>query len=235
MAAGEGFKTWATGDVLTANDVNGYLMQGVWVFDDAADRTAQVTSPEEGNVSYLKDTNSVEYYSGAAWVAVGGSTGGFTKITSNLAFSGSSTVSINNCFTSTYTSYLVIFDNMAAASGTAVTFRLRVSGSDNSTSNYDQGNQAAGYGGGGGNETASNATDFRMWGSVGSGSEKANMMFWINNPQTATQTTWSGTGNNNDAGYRVSGQFNGTTAFDGFSIIGGSNLSGNITIYGLEK
>jgi hypothetical protein len=45
-------------------------MQGVWVFADAAARTAAVTSPEEGNMSFLKDTNSTEYYSGSAWVAV---------------------------------------------------------------------------------------------------------------------------------------------------------------------
>ena len=72
MAAGLGLKTFVTGDVLTAADTNGYLMQGVWVFADAAARTAAVTSPQEGNMSYLKDTNSVEYYSGSAWVAVGG-------------------------------------------------------------------------------------------------------------------------------------------------------------------
>jgi hypothetical protein len=45
-------------------------MQGVWVFADAAARTAAVTSPQEGNMSYLKDTNSVQYYSGSAWTAV---------------------------------------------------------------------------------------------------------------------------------------------------------------------
>lgn len=70
MAAGLGFKTFATGDVLTAADANGYLMQGVWVFANAAARTSAVTSPQEGNMSYLKDTNSLEYYSGSAWVAV---------------------------------------------------------------------------------------------------------------------------------------------------------------------
>jgi hypothetical protein len=71
MAAGLGFKTFVTGDVLTAGDTNGYLMQGVWVFADAAARTAAVTSPQEGNFSFLKDTNSTEYYNGAAWVGVG--------------------------------------------------------------------------------------------------------------------------------------------------------------------
>lgn len=73
MAAGLGFKTFVTGDVLTAGDTNGYLMQGVWVFASAAARSAAVTSPVEGNMSYLSDTNSVEYYSGSAWVAVGAS------------------------------------------------------------------------------------------------------------------------------------------------------------------
>jgi hypothetical protein len=70
MAAGLGFKTFNTGDVLSAADVNGYLMQGVWVFANAAARTSAVTSPQEGNMSYLSDTNSLEYYSGSAWVAV---------------------------------------------------------------------------------------------------------------------------------------------------------------------
>lgn len=76
MAAGAGFKTWATGDVLTAVDVNEYLMQGVWVFDDASDRSTQVTSPQEGNTSYLKDTDSLEIYDGSSWVAQGGGGGG---------------------------------------------------------------------------------------------------------------------------------------------------------------
>lgn len=75
MAAGLGFKTFVTGEVLTAADTNGYLMQGVNVFADAAARTAAITSPQEGQMSYLKDTNSVESYSGSAWVAVGGSSG----------------------------------------------------------------------------------------------------------------------------------------------------------------
>ena len=75
MAAGLGFKTFTTGEVLTAADTNGYLMQGVLVFADAAARTAAITSPQEGQMSYLKDTNSVESYSGSAWVAVGGSSG----------------------------------------------------------------------------------------------------------------------------------------------------------------
>jgi hypothetical protein len=72
MAAGLGFKTFATGDVLSASDTNGYLMQGVLVFADAAARTAAVTSPQEGQTSYLKDTDVIQVYSGSAWVTKSG-------------------------------------------------------------------------------------------------------------------------------------------------------------------
>lgn len=73
MAAGQGFKTFATGDVLTAADTNGYLMsQTVMVFADSAARTTAITSPQEGMISYLKDTNATQYYSGSAWVSIGG-------------------------------------------------------------------------------------------------------------------------------------------------------------------
>ena len=67
MAAGLGFKDFVTGEVLTAADVDGYLMQGVWVFASTAARDAAVTSPQEGNFAYLKDTNQTTYYTGSAW------------------------------------------------------------------------------------------------------------------------------------------------------------------------
>jgi hypothetical protein len=67
MAAGLGFKTFTTGEVLTAADVNGYLMQGVGVFTDSANRDAEITSPQEGQFAYLKDTNVTTYYTGSAW------------------------------------------------------------------------------------------------------------------------------------------------------------------------
>jgi hypothetical protein len=72
MAAGLGFKTFNTGDVLSAADTNGYLMQGVLVFADSAARAAAITSPQEGQTTYLKDTDVIQVYSGAAWVTKSG-------------------------------------------------------------------------------------------------------------------------------------------------------------------
>jgi hypothetical protein len=69
--AGAGFKTWVNGDILTAADVNTYLMeQAVMVFATATARTTALPTPSEGMVSYLADTNVVEVYTGAAWVSL---------------------------------------------------------------------------------------------------------------------------------------------------------------------
>jgi hypothetical protein len=70
--AGAGYKLYATGDVLTAAQVNTYLQeQTVMVFADAAARTTALTSVlAEGMVSYLKSTKVVEIYTGSAWVSL---------------------------------------------------------------------------------------------------------------------------------------------------------------------
>lgn len=73
MAAGLGYIEFNTGDVLTAAQANGYLAsQVVMVFANAAARTSAIASPQEGMISYLKDTNATQYYSGSAWVSIGG-------------------------------------------------------------------------------------------------------------------------------------------------------------------
>jgi hypothetical protein len=98
MAAGLGFKNFASGEVLTAADVNGYLMQGVLVFASTAARDAAITSPQEGQFAYTKDTNGLWYYDGAAWVA-SGATGDIEGVTAGVGISGggtSGTVTVTN-------------------------------------------------------------------------------------------------------------------------------------------
>jgi hypothetical protein len=117
MAAGLGFKTFTTGEVLTAADTNGYLMQGVLVFADAAARDAAITAPAEGQFAYTKDVNGLWYYDGAAWVASGATgdiegvtvtspiTGGGTSGTVNIAFDAKAgtTLGFNAQIGTTYT------------------------------------------------------------------------------------------------------------------------------------
>jgi hypothetical protein len=82
--AGLGYKVFTAGEVLTAASVNGYLMQGVLVFDDSTARTAAIGTPTEGMASYLKDTDSLELYDGSSWV--GG--GDITAVTAGYGLAG---------------------------------------------------------------------------------------------------------------------------------------------------
>ena len=70
--AGLGRKVFAAGEVLTAANVGGYLMdQSVMVFADAASRTSALgLDVSEGMVAYTKDDNAIQYYSGSAWVNI---------------------------------------------------------------------------------------------------------------------------------------------------------------------
>jgi hypothetical protein len=84
--AGAGYKLFATGDVLTAAQVNTFLMQQtVMVFADSTARTTALSGVlAEGMVSYLQDTNSLEVYDGSGWI---GATGDITALTAGTGIS----------------------------------------------------------------------------------------------------------------------------------------------------
>jgi hypothetical protein len=68
-----GRKTFVAGEILTASDVNSFLMdQSVMVFDDSSARGSAIPSPSEGMVTYLKSTDAVEKFTGASFVPIGG-------------------------------------------------------------------------------------------------------------------------------------------------------------------
>jgi len=72
MPSGSGWKNF-TSAALPSDDVNGYLMsQAVMVFASSATRSAILVAPTEGMVTYLKDTDVTQYYSGSAWSNIGG-------------------------------------------------------------------------------------------------------------------------------------------------------------------
>jgi hypothetical protein len=65
---GLGRKVFTASEVLTAANVNGYLMdQSVMVFAGTAARASAIGTASEGMLTYLSDTDTVQYYNGAAW------------------------------------------------------------------------------------------------------------------------------------------------------------------------
>ena len=77
-----GYKTFNTGDVLTAAQVQYYLQnQSIMYFADAAARDAALTAPirQEGMFAYLADTNTTVYFDGTTWQSFG--TGDVTGLT----------------------------------------------------------------------------------------------------------------------------------------------------------
>ena len=69
------YKLFSTGEVLTAANVNNYLMnQTVMVFASAAARTTALSGVlAEGMISYRSDAHVLESYTGSAWVTAGSS------------------------------------------------------------------------------------------------------------------------------------------------------------------
>ncbi len=87
MAANAGFITFVSGDVLTAAQMNDYVAtQVIATFADATARDAAITSPSEGQHAFLKDSDDLTYYDGAAWVA--SPVGDITGVTAGTNLSG---------------------------------------------------------------------------------------------------------------------------------------------------
>jgi hypothetical protein len=138
---GSGYKAFTAGAVLTASDVNNYLMeQGVMYFATTAARDSAITSPEDGMVAYIGSNDSSEgltvfngtsWRKGPGWNAPWGvmasvtqgagvvTTTGTTEITITSTASFSSIANRNYLFTVSTSCY----DDVA--SGSQFTFRLR--------------------------------------------------------------------------------------------------------------
>jgi hypothetical protein len=62
------YKVFSNGDALTGGELNTYLMnQSVMVFATTSARDAALTTPNEGMIVWLEDSNKYVYYTGSAW------------------------------------------------------------------------------------------------------------------------------------------------------------------------
>jgi hypothetical protein len=78
VAVPAGVKTFTAGAVLTAEEVNTFLMaQVIPVFANEAAAGSAIASPQEGQFRFLKDTDAFQYYTSENWTAAGAGAGGF--------------------------------------------------------------------------------------------------------------------------------------------------------------
>lgn len=85
-----GYRTFNTGDVLTAAQVQFNLQnQTIMFFANATARTAAlpVGTVQEGMFAYLADTDALTFYNGTAWVAIASGGGDLTAITAGNGIS----------------------------------------------------------------------------------------------------------------------------------------------------
>jgi hypothetical protein len=239
MAAGLGYKEFSTGDVLTAADANGYLAsQVVMVFASSAARASAITSPQEGMITYLKDTDVTQYYSGSAYVTIGGNTGALTLL-SSTSFTTSSAHSVNDVFSTTYQNYLIQL-NMDPSSATGYQqMRMRVSAADNTTSNYfwsglyNLSNASTVTGEAG---SAQTSFTYGYLESGGTGSWTMN----IANPFETKPTTYALTSGRYNGTQSVlyynSAAFSASTSFTGFTLYPASGtITGKVRVYGYNN
>ena len=231
-----GSKNWSAGDVLNAADVNSILAdQVVMTFADSAARDAGFGGAgeptlAEGMFCYLTGSNEFQYYNGSAWQPAVG-----LNPTATGTFSGATSFSVDGCFTSTWAHYRIVVAITDITSNGTITMRLRASSSDDSTSNYDyQFLEATSTSVS--VSTSMGASSFRITYSYGTPGD-AMLVIDLTNPQATEMTQIQGRGSTVNGTTHMlrdstDGYFRTTTAFDGFSILQGSNIAGSYGVYG---
>jgi hypothetical protein len=65
------YKVFTNGSVLQASEVNDNLMkQSIAVFSNTAARTAAITSPVQGQTTYIEADDLFEFWNGSSWVGI---------------------------------------------------------------------------------------------------------------------------------------------------------------------
>lgn len=240
MAAGAGFIEFSTGDILTASAANSYLAsQVVMVFADASARTSAIASPQEGMISYLKDTNSTEYYSGSAWAAIGGTSGSMTLLSTTTCNSGTTTQTVSS-ISGSYKALRIIVKNVKMAS-TGASWSFRLNGDSGSNYMYGYVGQYWGGSDAGVNLSTSVPLGIRNSNST-TWSKQGYAVFDIYNYNATgqAQVLWKAINQDGGGGATytyTSGEaiYNASSAVSSFSLLADTNFSdGTILVYGVN-
>lgn len=159
--------------------------------------------------------------------------GGLALVASQ-SFTSASTVSINNCFTSTYAHYRIVI-LVTASSASIVYGRMRAAGTDNTSANYHFQNingQASTAG-----AARGSSQTFLVFGNPNSAASWASSDIF--QPQLAAPTFYvcaTGDSTTSPRNWQYTGAHNVSTAYDGISFVSDTgNITGNVRIYGYRN
>ena len=223
--AGAGKKTFTAGDVLTASDVNTYLMeQSVMVFGGTAARSSAIPTPSEGMTSYRTDSQQIESYDGANWIGMSG----LQLVKKQTIGSAVSSVVVTGAFSATYDSYKIVISGGVCSGSPNLGLKLGASAASYLNSLFLITYSTAATG-----ASAEAAGTSITWAGTGS-TNSINMNIDLTNPFLAKVTPYFGQfQGGSQAGY-TSGIHNVATSYTDFTITPstGTLTGGTIYVYG---
>jgi len=232
---------FTAGQILTAAEMT-EVNTGIPVFATTTTRDAAFGGAGEkvlaqGQMAFIEATNTTQYYNGSTWVTLA-TNPGLVCVKAETAFTGVSTVTADNVFTSSYTNYVLNVSWTGSAVG-SVELQLRVGGVA-ATSNYNYQRlrayattiDALRTGASASIRVGANGT-INLWNSFST---------TIYNPQLAQPTLFNSQLVPEDGSYPspaiqiIAGNNSNATAYDGFSLAPASGtITGTYSVYGYSK
>ena len=230
--------------VLTADQMNQSARTGVPVFATTGTRDAAFGGTgektlAEGQMCYIEGTG-FQTYNGTSWVTWGTapSADALVVVKAETAFSAASSITADNIFTSTYTTYRLVVRYTTSSTGPLL-LRLRASASSAAT-NYNR--QTIVFADTTSFSARSTSQTSMNIGEASNGSFFCSSIIDIVAPQLAEPTSFSGLNNTSNGGYTGItayvnyGNHTTATAYDGIELLTGSGTTtGNYTVYGYAK
>jgi hypothetical protein len=176
----------------------------------------------------LLTPTSIAYTGTSATISANGS----------VSFSACSVLSLNDVFTSNYDNYRVIIGPVTATTSAGILYRLRVSGSDNSTASSYVDEQLVASGT---DVTGSRySRDSGYVARASSSSTPSGFIVDFYGPYLTQPTAWRSVSTEAFNSARIvdlAGTHNQSTAYDGFTLISnaGQNATGRVAVYGMRK